>query len=492
MAGAARILAAWLTPVMGLATTALMVSGGPDGLWVALVVAVAPLIAVEIAARRPPDAAGAADPPLHGAIQVLVVGLLVWSNVALAADIAAAFMAPRWHGVVIVAGAGLVLAVWRTADRLRPALLVAALIGVSLPLLVLVRMSGVGPVRAWELLASRPAFQFSRDSPWVTEGRELSAGPRRTAVVFEEEHRLTAPSGGALRVLTRDGGRATEREWRLEAGQSVALRPGDRLEAGLDTRIRFEAGRRVPGAPASGVAWAEGRAPGWGERLGLGVTLIGGAIALFARAGLGPSSRRVVALSGAGLVAGLLLAQGWAVYGALQAPEIFLGGVTAAQLTELPTLAVGSVSGGANLQGVLLMGLLAGFLASTIALREYPGAPEPGVQGEIARDLGLWALVFGGAAVASLSAVDPWVVTLWAMGAAASSVAPAVLVAGARPSLGTAAGLLGFGGFTLLSALGRLYGPLRGTLGVALDYPALVAGPASLALLWVAKRVAPD
>jgi hypothetical protein len=487
--GAATVLAAWITPVIGLGMTALVIRDGAAGLWIALVVVLAPLIALALAGRRP--AALRPAPPLagHGLILVLVVALLIWANIELAADIAVAFGAPRWHGIVIASGAGFALSMMGGAERLRGPLLGAALAGVAFPLLAVAQLSGVGPARAWEIVASRPAFRFSRDSPWVTEGRDLSIAVRGAPLLLEEEHRLTVPGGGVLRALVTDGDRSGTREWRLEAGQGVTLRPGDRIEADPGLRLRFDAGRRIPGAPVSGMAWADGPAPVWGEPLALAVTFVGGAIGLFGRAGLLRPSRGQVAITGAGLLLALALAQGGAVYGILQGPEVFLGGVTAARITELPMLALGAVPGAAALQGVLLVGLLAGFLASAVALKDSPSPAGARSDGDIGRDLGLWAVIFAGAGVASLRAVDPWAMTVLAMGAAASAIAPAVLVSGAGPRVAPAVTWLALGGFVLLSAL-RPYRAAPGPLGLVLQYPAVVAAPASLAVLWLFRRAA--
>ena len=99
-------------------------------------------------------------------------------------------------------------------------------------------------------------------------------------MVFAEEHRVTAPYGGRLRGRSVDGGRVTEREWTLAPGQSVTLRAGDRLEEGTALPLRFEPGKRVPGAPASGPAWSGWpRGDGW-PRLGLCVTLVVGGVGL--------------------------------------------------------------------------------------------------------------------------------------------------------------------------------------------------------------------
>jgi len=84
--GAATVLAAWITPVMGLGMTALVIRDGAAGLWIALVVVLAPLIALALAGRRP--AALRPAPPVagHGLMLVLVVALLIWANIELAAS----------------------------------------------------------------------------------------------------------------------------------------------------------------------------------------------------------------------------------------------------------------------------------------------------------------------------------------------------------------------------------------------------------------------
>ena len=140
------------------------------------------------------------------------------------------------------------------------------------------QVSGVIPLRAWQTLAGRDAFHFGPGSASVTAGRDISGRSRRAVVALDEEHRVSAPSGGAVRVHTRAGAHQASQEWKLAPGQSVALRPGDRLEAEPGTRLRFEAGRRVPGAPPSGAAWAAGAGlPRPAPLLALALTLVGGA-----------------------------------------------------------------------------------------------------------------------------------------------------------------------------------------------------------------------
>lgn len=484
MGGALRILSSWLTPVVWLSVPALMLTSGPGGLWVGLVVALAPLLALHLTERR---GAPASERPVQDVVLALMAGLLVWANLTLAGEIMAESGGPRWHGVIIVLGGMVALGLWREAGRLVPGLFLVTLIALGISLPALIQVARAGPVTAWGRLATRAAFQFPPSSPWVTEGRTL---PGRLPIAFDEEHRITAPAGGVLRVADRDGGRVTTREWKLEPGQSITLRPGDLLDPDRGVAVRLEAGRRVPGAPASGAVWAAGRGAGWPGRLAVGLTLVGGAIAL-AGAGGAPATRLTIGLTGAGLVLWFLWAQGWAVYGALQAPEVFLGGVIATRLTEVPVLALAPRAAGRSLQGLLIAGLLAGCIGSALALRERIITRKPAGRA-VACEMAFWAIVAVGAAVASLTSVDPWTVTVWALGAAASAVAPVALVPAARARPAAAVGVLATAGFLLLTGIGALRGtaadgPWRAG-AVILDHPAVVIAPAALALLWLAGR----
>ena len=506
-ASAVRLVSGWLTPVVWLVPSALMLRDGPDGLWVGLLVVLAPLLAVVVGGAR------AATPPaesaLHGVVLVVVAALLIWANLSLAADVATALGIPRWHGVVLAAGPALVLALWRRVPALSAALLVVAIAGMAVPLARVAQVSGVDPTRAWQTLASREAFHFAPGSASVAGGRDIFGGSRRAPVALEEEQRVSAPSGGAVRVLTRDALRPGSQEWNLAPGQSVSLRPGDRLEAEPGTRLRFEAGRRVPGAPASGAVWAAGGGPPRPVALvALGLTLVGGAIALFGQPHCVAPGRRTAAVAGAALLVALLWAQGWTVYAALQAPDVFLGGVTLASVVEVPALALGAP--GSPFQVALLVGLLAAFAAGSAALIERPGAAGAaagagrfGGGADVGRDLGFWAAVFAAAGAASLWAVDPWAIALWALGLAASTVAAGAVLpgTGARASAGALA--IGLAVFVLLSALRWVGGtdvvpiPLpaaiaeayRAALGVLTAEPVLAAVPASLVLRLVLGRL---
>ena len=143
-------------------------------------------------------------------------------------------------------------AAWRGGARWLGVLWLAGLVGMSATLVELAREAGAGPLAAWERVASQSAFRFPAASSWVTTGQALGGAGARVPMVFAEEHRVTAPSGGRLRGRSVDGGRVTEREWTLAPGQSVTLRAGDRLDEGTALPLRFEAGQARAGRAGVG------------------------------------------------------------------------------------------------------------------------------------------------------------------------------------------------------------------------------------------------
>lgn len=479
MIAAACVLAAWLHPALWLMLPVALLTAGPGGVWIGLLAVVAPLLAQARAVEPLPAAAAR----LATGVLVAVGGLLLWANLALAGDVAVWLGRPRWHGVALAGGGALLIAVWPVATRVAPGLVLLALVSLGLSGIGLARASGTGPLEAWDRVASRPAFHFAPSSPWVTAGRALArVGAPEPAIRFDEEHRITAASPGSVRIRSQDGPVAWEREWELAPGQSVTLFPGDWLEAGSGLRLRFEAGRRVPGAPTSGSAWARAGTREAGrldlvECVGVGLTLVGGAVALLRP--LRRPSPAATALAALGLLATLLWAEVWAVYGALTAPEVFLGGIGPGRMLELPLLALGEPAGEPYLS-LLVMGGLGGFLASSAGLRSMAGRLAGGGR-EIDRAVGLWATVLAAASAASLWFSDPWALTQLALGLAASAVAPMLL---ARPDPGPGraplwAGLLGLTLFAGLSLAARA-GDLPPGVNAALAHPALVALPAAV------------
>jgi hypothetical protein len=496
MTAAGAIVAAWLGPAIWLTLPSLLLAQGAGGLWPGLLVVVAPLLALSLRPGSAEPVPRAPVPLVHVATFFLVVAVLIWAGLVVAGDVGARLGAPRWHGIALAAAGGLLLTAWRGAERAVPAFLIVTALGVALPLVAVSAATGLGPLTAWHAAADRPGLVFPATSRWVTEGRDLRLAQGHRPLVFEEAHRLTAAADTTLRVRIREGRHTADREVPLVAGQSVVLRSGDRLEATAGALVKFEAGRRVPGAPPSGMAWLAG-APLDGSRalagLGLAVTLLGGGIALIGPPLTEPPSRSAAALTGGALVGAFWILQGWAVYTALGAPEIFMGGVTPERLVEVPALIMGNRLTAVRLQVLLVIAVGAGFLASTVALRARLSAVDATGGGEIGNDLGLWSMVFGGAALASLWDVDPWALVVTALGAASAVLLPAALLPlpAARPGVATAAGVAGLTVYGLLLLIGRLGGvarPAESLFGALCEHPAVLAAPAGVLVLWLAGR----
>ncbi len=488
MISGARTLAIWLTPAAWLALPGLVLEGGPDGVWAGLLLLVAPLLALSISGGDAQPAQHARDALFPVVVFLLVAGLLLWGGLVLAADAAAWLGAPRWQGIGIAAGGAWLLVLWRRAGRLVPWLLFAALLGLFVSLVVLARGTALGPLGAWERVASQPAFRFPASSPWVRTGRELRVGRGHGVLVFEEVHRITAAGPAQIHVRARDGARVSESDWELQAGQSVTLRPGDELTWPPGARLRFEAGKAVPGAPPSGIAWADGPRGDSSGRWGLLVTLTGGALALVGFGAAGRVSRGETAAVGAGLLAVFVWGIGWAVYCALGAPDVFLGGIALERLMGPPSL---TVAAGRFVLPLVPLAGLASFFASSVSLRERIGGLDVTGGGEIGHDLGLWSAIIGAAALASFWPAEPWVLVLIALGIAASTLAPAVLLPppAARARWGTWAGLVGLGIFVALALAGQwTAGGSPGWASLPLGYPAVAAAPAAAVVLWAARR----
>src|SRR6185312_7405772 len=97
--------------------------------------------------------------------------------------------------------------------------------------------------------------------------------------------------------------------------------------------------------------------------------------------------------------------------------------------------------------------------------------------GEIGRDPGLWAALFGAAALASLWPVDPWTLTLLALGGVGCALGPATMwpPPPGRAALATTAGVVGLLVFATLAAA-QLRGGGDALLSGVVGYPALARG----------------
>src|SRR5262249_9645705 len=202
----------------------------------------------------------------------------------------------------------------------------------------LARASGVGPIGAWDRVANRMAFRFPSSSPWVTDGRDLSATYGRAPIRFDEGHRVTAAAAGRLYAYAVAGLRVGDLEWTLAPGQSVPFRPGDRIERHSTARLRFELDKRVPGAPTSGMSWAAGGHFDWPRSVGLVVTVLFGAVALCRIGGPVASPRTMVTFVAGGGVVGVFLGGGGAASPFSPRPPPFPRGVSPRRRARAPAL----------------------------------------------------------------------------------------------------------------------------------------------------------
>jgi hypothetical protein len=477
----ARILAVWLTPAAWLALPALVLEGGPDGVWTGLLLLVAPLLALSVSDGDARAAQPARDALFPVVIFLLVAGLLLSGSLVLAGDAAAWLGAPRWQGIGIAAGGAWLLVLWRSAARLVPWLVFAVLLGLAVSLVVLARGTGLGPLRAWERVASQPAFRFPASSPWVGAGRELRAGRGPGVLVFEEVHRITAAGPAQIHVRARDGARVSEATG--SSGRAVG-RPPSRRRAHVATgcaAARFEAGKAVPGAPPSGISWSDGRGADASRRWGLFLTLTGGALALVGFGTAGKVSRGEMGAVGAVLFAVFVWGIGWAVYCALGAPDIFLGGVALERLVRPPSLSV--------LRG-----------ASCCCSCRRPGSPASSPQacrsarGSAAStsraEVEIGTISASGRPSSARRAggfwpAGPWMLVVIALGIAASTLAPPCSCRRLPPGhpLGrTWARLVGLGIFGALALAGQWTGGGTGLDRTAAGLSAVVAAPAAPAV----------
>ncbi|HEU4367911.1 MAG TPA: hypothetical protein VFV05_06760 [Methylomirabilota bacterium] len=459
--------AIWLQPAL-LATLALRVAAGEaDAPWLVLGALIAPLVALLAPARRPP----APGPVTATAAAAAVVALLA-VNFLLAADTATLLGGAPWQGVILAAALA-VLAPLSPARRLGASALVLGLVALVLPLGAVALVTATAPWTAWSRGGLRPALTFAPGSAWVHDGERF---PRPARLTFAEGQRVTALTAGVYRVVERDAAPPTVRDWRLASGETLTLRPGDELSVGAGARLRFEAGRRVPGAPASGVAWADAPARGPGmlpAALGGLITLGGGALALVpgvARRGSPAVPAPVL------LLAGIIAAAGWGVYAAAAASDMTLSGSLPVPWLRLPPLALGPRTG-APLATVAVAGMGLLLVSATVALRWRLAAaarPEPT----------LWVTAVVVAAALTAWPVDPWRLLTLGLGLAAALWMPSLL---ATSRAGGATGsIVGGAVFVALAAVPAL-APIPSSptwLEVLTRYPALVALP----LGWAAAR----
>ena len=459
-------IAAWLQPALVVALAFRVTAGEADAPWLALAALVAPLVALLAPGR--PSASG----PVAGAVVAVVVTLLLAADFLVAAEAATLLGAPRWQGVALAALPAVVIVAWPPVRRVWPAALAAAVVALLLVPAAVALAAGGAPWAAWHRSGQRPALTFSEQSPWVRSGERFA---RSSTLRFTEGQRVVALTPGLYRVVEHDGVTPTVREWKLHANGALTLRPGDDLTVEAGARVRFEAGRRVPGAPASGVEWAY--APARGPRLlpaalGALVTLLGGALALVPAARPG----RTAAFGPLLLLASVSAALAWGIYAAA-APDLALAGALPGPLLRLPAQALGAPAG-VPLALLTVLALLLLLATAAVALRER-------LAGVASSALELWIAVVVVATALAVWPFDPWRMLTLALGLAAAAWAPARL---ATSSGGALAGpIVGGVVFAALAALPALAPGTPGWLDALAGYPALVALP----LGWAAARAMP-
>jgi hypothetical protein len=478
-----QALGLWLTPVV-LATLAARAVGGEASAPVLATTLVGAASIGLLVAATPGGTALRTGETASALRAIPVLGsllLVIAANLLVLGDLAAIIGLARTHGVV--GGAALTLGVvaWTSGDRWWR---LATPVGVALVVVslgVVVAAAG-SPWMVWSTVASRTALTFREGSPWVTHG---GAPAERVVITFHEPHRLAAATPATWRVTERDAAGVTIREWRLDVGDALTVRPGDQLTVDSGARVRFEAGRRVPGAPSSGIAWADGRPRPVTETLaraaGAVLTLVGGGVVL--APGL-PTTGAAVIAAPALLLAFVLAGTLWGVYAVALAPDVVLLPQALTPLLETIARAVPSAAAGV-VTGLVVIGVVvlslgvvltwrtqvtAGLCDAAVAI----GRPAPSALARAAITAGLVAL----AAALALRGGDPWRLFTWGLGLAAAAIlAPRLARCGNRGELiGTVVGVLIFA--VAVFDGGHL------PRWVA-DSPALVAGP----LAWMTARL---
>jgi hypothetical protein len=425
---------------------------------------------------RVPDVAPLA-PSLAGGLLTVAVGLVAWANFLIVTDGARGLGLERWHGLALAAPIAVALA-WRGDARWRMPVVAASVALLALVVVAVAAATGVTPWRAWSRLASRPVVAFAESSAWVTQGRTLSTPTR---VTLTEAQHMTATSIATWRVVPGDGGDPAPLDWRVVPGDSLALQSGDQVLLPAGAGVRFESGRRVPGAPLSGVAWADASAPsalgGLLDTGGAALTLVGGGLVLMAS----PSAARASVRSRLGFVAAayviVLIAVCWGVYAADVAADLALGDSAAVAFMRLPSVAVSGVWGGTLtiVTAVAIIGLL------TTAVTTLADRAASAWSSSAIHQASVWrAGVVTIAAVLAFAPATAWNVLMLGLGLAAAGVGPTLV--DAPPPLRLIASVTGALATVSLAFADPWLAPIAPMLPV---YPALLAIPLAAGVAWI-------
>jgi hypothetical protein len=499
----------WGSPALWLGLPPLLLADGTRGLWTPAVVVAGAVLALlllgtpwsrtgglvatasMLTRSRWPTARGCQT--LLGSIETVAIALFVWAQLAAAHEIGAMAGWPRATTIGVTL---FVLAALLLPDLSRARLTALggglALAGLAVPLAVIALGTTTAWPFVWSTVASRARIAFGEASHWTAEGAAVLGPLAMPTLRFADEQRVAFGGRGSVVVEPNEGGRLARD---VEAGEEVALHPGDRLVIPGGLNLRFEVGRRVPDAPASGPEWVEppSRPAGWLWLIALGLTGLLGTLGLPAGAApVGPgrlspgwTARLAVAL----VTSGVALATAWTVYAAWLTPEVYAGGVTGVEVYELPSSMPGSPASGHLLTWLAFGGLAAGGAAAALGgLRALPAARHQGWT----RRLAMFIVASAGL-LASLVPVGPWPLLVMALGIGASSLAPAAVLAcwsERATALGAAGGAgAGFAVFLLAAVCGAASpgGLAEGWLSAVAAAPVAVAAPAHLLVAWVLR-----
>jgi hypothetical protein len=441
------LAAVWSSPALWLGLPPLLLADGTRGLWAPIVVVAGAVVALlllgmpwnrtggltasasTLARTRWPAAQGCHA--LLGSVETVVAGLFVWAQLAAAHEVGATVGWPRGATILVAALVVMALLLPDLARiRLTGAAAGLALAGLAGPLMVIaVGTTTAWPV-VWSAVASRARIAFGEGSHWTTPEGATVRGPASPLTLrFSDEQRVLFAGRGSVVVEPREGGRL-EREG--TAGDEIALHPGDRLVVPGGLPLRFEAGRRVPDAPDSGPDWMEppSRSTGLLWLLVLAVTGCLGTLGLpTVEVPLGTgrlTPGRSAVLASVVVMCGMILAVGWSLYAAWLTPEVYVGGVTGAEVYTIASAMRGASA--VWLTWLALGGLALGVAASTLAgLRGLPTGRRDTVVG--GRRRVALALVTSAGVLACVVPLGSGAVLLLALGLAASTLGPAAVMA---------------------------------------------------------------
>ena len=476
-------IAAWTGPALVVAVVARVTAGGIEAPLFILAVLAAPLLALLAEPAPGTTPSGLALP-----IGLVMTGCVLGSCFRAVTDLGRVLGLPTWTVLGSVVALVLVATVVAAHDRIP---VVALGLGVGALLAAVVGLGHVvdaSPWAAWSRVASRGAFELSAGSAWTREGFQAIAPFSAT---LTEPQRITVMTAGVYRVTEHDRAQAVVREWRLAAGDSLTLRPGDTLSIPSGGRVQFETGKRLPAAPASGMAWADG--PG-GSRvrsvagcLGLAVTLAGGAMVVVRP--LAPLSRVAVLLGPVSVLAVVLAAASWGVYAVDAAPELSIGMPPGASLARLVSAVVPEPwrSWLFAAAGVALVALLVAAAAALhqrfVDLADLQTDRVAGLLRRRAVRSSAWVVLVVVAAAAGVRAVEGWSLLLQGMGLGAAAVLGPFLATGdaadaRRASI--AGALAGATVFVVTPHVTDWLAPLPvDAVSTITQYPALIAAPAA-------------